>query len=573
MQYPLHESIGIPELFVGRKLEFELFDNWLKRIPKQIAKSRAILARRKSGKTAFIQRIFNNLWNENGKVIPFYFSIPDKKMWYPDFAMRYYRTFASHYISFLERDTKLIQRSLTLQQIKDYGRAKSINAFVNDVDSILTDKERASYDLVWDTACAAPHVFAAIYDTRFLVIIDEFQNISQYIYRDKNCKKVLDDSLAGSFHELVESKIAPMLVTGSYVGWLISVIDASLEAGRLKRIFMNPYLTEEEGLEAVKKYAEVYGKEITQDTAEQINKLCMSDPFFISCVIRSTFHEKSLKDREGVIETVNYEIANKNSEMSVNWRDYIDTTLSRINNINAKKILLHLSKYYDREWKPAQLKKALHLQITEPEIFAELKKLAKADLILEGISDIRFSGLTDGTLNLILRNRFEEEISGHFPDIKEDFNHKLDELEKENLSLKGSLSSLKGEFAEYRLAKIIRSKKRFSLSVFFDKVKDNRKLNLKDVRTRVMIQRDDGKNMEIDVVAKSECGRILLIEVKYSTKIGIKIIRDFLEKVEIYKDQHAGAVILPAFLSTGGFTEPAKKLCMENRIAISEKMP
>ncbi len=32
-------------------------------------------------------------------------------------------------------------------------------------------------------------------------------------------------TLPGSFHDVVESKVAPMLVTGSYVGWLIDMVE------------------------------------------------------------------------------------------------------------------------------------------------------------------------------------------------------------------------------------------------------------------------------------------------------------------------------------------------------------
>jgi len=64
IQYPLAEKIGEPNLFVGREQEFELFNNWIAKIPKRLSKSKVILARRKSGKTPFeanVQRIFNQL--------------------------------------------------------------------------------------------------------------------------------------------------------------------------------------------------------------------------------------------------------------------------------------------------------------------------------------------------------------------------------------------------------------------------------------------------------------------------------------------------------------------------------
>ena len=64
------------------------------------------------------------------------------------------------------------------------------------------------------------------------------------------------------------------------------------------------------------------------------------------------------------------------------------------------------------------------------------------------------------------------------------------------------------------LATSFRNKKRFSLSKFFQNVKDNTTLNIQKVKERVHVQREDGKNMEIDIVAESSCGRAVLVEVK-----------------------------------------------------------
>jgi hypothetical protein len=79
MQYPLPEKIGLPELFVGRDKEFANFNQWVQGIARRVSKSRVILAQRKSGKTAFVQRLFNQLWSENGAVIPFYLDSSRKR--------------------------------------------------------------------------------------------------------------------------------------------------------------------------------------------------------------------------------------------------------------------------------------------------------------------------------------------------------------------------------------------------------------------------------------------------------------------------------------------------------------
>ena len=94
------------------------------------------------------------------------------------------------------------------------------------------------------------------------------------------------------------------LVTGSYAGWLLSIIHQYLEAGRLQPIDFSPYFTSVEGLQAVYTYAQFYGEEITNDTAVQINELCMADTFFIFGVIQSQYANKNLATQEGVINTL-----------------------------------------------------------------------------------------------------------------------------------------------------------------------------------------------------------------------------------------------------------------------------
>ena len=182
MQYPLIEKIGNPELLVGREKEFRIIDKWLSLIPNRMSKSKVIVARRKSGKTVFVQRIFNKLWsNPNLGVIPFYFDIAENQAWYPDFAIDYYCSFASQYIAFIQRDEELVNKPLSLTKIREYGLANSNQFLVDDVDFLLEKQQMGLHDSMCKSACHAPHRFAAVLKTRFLVILDEFQNITQYI--------------------------------------------------------------------------------------------------------------------------------------------------------------------------------------------------------------------------------------------------------------------------------------------------------------------------------------------------------------------------------------------------------
>jgi hypothetical protein len=575
MQYPLTEKIGTPDLLVGRELEFQKFNKWIANIPKRLSKSWAILGRRKSGKTAFVQRLFNQIWSANGPVIPFYLSIPDAPIWFTNFAFLYYRTFASHYISFLEREPKWVGELMTMEQIRAYGQKNAISVLVNDVDSMQNDDQAKRYDLVWDTAYRAPHRFAAVYDQRILVMIDEFQYLSNHIYRREDLSGEPIEGMPGSFHEVSESKVAPMLVTGSYVGWMEEIMGKYLEAGRLSHIEFSPYLTESEGLQAVYKYADVFDEPMTNETAVQINELCMADPFFISCVIQSSYSGRDLTTADGVIEVVNYEVAHRRSELSGTWREYIDKTVDRINEQDGKRLLLHLSKHNDRYWTPRQLKKALKLDADEKTIQRRLISMVKGDLIEWGVADIDFRGLQDGTLNLILRHRFEKEIAEDqdTPDLRIGFREQIAALQKENNSLRGKLNQVIGVMAEYQFANTLRSRKRFQWADFFTGATDDTELNITGVRTRVVIQRDDGKTMEIDIVAESNEGRVLLVEVRKRQKTSNRTdVEDFQEKIAVYQAQNSEKIVLAGFLSLGGFTKEAQQWCEQLGIGWAETL-
>ena len=576
MQYPLSEEIGAPELFVGRKKEMAMFDEWVNRIPARIGKSKAIFSRKKGGKTTLTQRLFNRLWSENGKVIPIFFSIADTEIWLQDFAIDYYRIFASQYISFLERNETFVNYPLSLDEILKYGKANSIEPFIRDIRSFEYDRKYQQIDSIWKTACTAPKRFASYYDIRFLVIIDEFQFLSKYITTDQQ-KTIPYKTMPGSYHSLSETKIAPMLITGSYTNCLNTVVQKHLEGGRVTKHFFSPYLEPDEGLEAVKVYAKVFNKQTTEESEKQINKLCCSDPFFISCVIQSKFENNDLTTKQGVIDTVHYEITNRLSDMSITWREYIDKTLDDINNIHAKRMLLHMSRDPKQVWIPKELKEELGLEISEKEILERLRKLEKADLIQEGIADIEFQGLNDGTLHLILRSRYGREIDDFDPDIRNDFRQDLEELEqqikkleKDKKSISGKYSALKGEVAEYQLAKKFKNSKKFSLSKFFNNVKDKTKLNIIDVQSRLIIQRGDGKNMEIDIKAESDCGRVVLVEVKkWKKKISVNVVKDFIEKIKIFEKQNSDKKILPAVWSEMGFSKQALLLCKDYNIGMN----
>jgi len=448
MKYALKERIGNPLLFCGRQQQMELLLNWANAIPREISKSRALLGRRKSGKSAIMQRLFNILWNQNGAVIPFYFEMQDYEQWLLEFADVYYRTFISQYLSFQTR-TVLDQNNRPWEfdhlirlatKIGDKLTLEDINSFQK---CLATEKVEQSMN--W--AFSAPGSLAGSHNVFALVMIDEIQYMTKYIYRDKACQYLIR-RLPGAYHGLVESKIAPMLVSGSYVGWMVQMMQEIFVGGRLKRTEIPSKLTPAEGLEAVYRYADFYQIDVTDEAAAALNQLTQSDPFYIASLLRSDCLPRDFSSVEGVIQTLNYEIKNRRGELFGTWSEYIFSTIKEVNDQYAKQILLFLSKERHKECTRVEISDHLGGKLSNGELEEKLRVLEYGDLISKGVSNFRYSGIPDDILDLIFRELYQEEIKRVKPDIEKELHDKMAALEKEKKSLRGALNELKGRLLE-----------------------------------------------------------------------------------------------------------------------------
>jgi len=242
MSYPLAERIGDPRLLVGREKEFADYGKWIAGIPRRISKSRAIVARKKSGKSAFVQRLYNQLWSENGSVIPFYFEVREAKVWLPDLARSYFESFASQLISFWARDSRLVMREMRLEKIKKYSAENSLNILSYHVEAMERAFRNGFYCSMWQRAINAPQCVALEHGVGVLVIIDDFHYLSNCVCTNQQLT-VVDDTIPGSFSGISESAWAPMLATGTEIGWNIQLMDMTVEIGRIPKFFFQPFHT------------------------------------------------------------------------------------------------------------------------------------------------------------------------------------------------------------------------------------------------------------------------------------------------------------------------------------------
>ena len=259
MVFALEEEIGNPELFVGRQEQLEFYLDWAEKSKDRLSKSQAILSRRKKGKTALVQRLFNILYaNNDPRIVPFYYRVREDKHHKDDFALLFYQAFVTQYIGFQKRDTNLINDYLPLENLEELAADDPV--LLDDIKIMQKTMEK-SPALAWDRARDAPHRIASKKDIRIIQIIDEFQYLNRFIVDTRFNEQV---DLCFSYMGAAESKVAPLLVTGSYIGWLMSILSYMTARFEYRGL---PALTDVEALATVYNYAARTNRPINDDTA------------------------------------------------------------------------------------------------------------------------------------------------------------------------------------------------------------------------------------------------------------------------------------------------------------------
>ncbi|TGN99810.1 hypothetical protein PN36_33315, partial [Candidatus Thiomargarita nelsonii] len=371
-----------------------------------------------------------------GKVIPFYFEVRDSNRWLLSFAELYYRTFISQFLSFKTRTVlDSGNRPWSFAKLRKMASTINNNNVLKDMDDFQDCLDKEQVEQAVDLAFSAPEVFAGKENVFFLVMIDEIQYMTEYLYYDK-AQQVKAYNLPGTYHGLVESKIAPMLVSGSYVGWMVKMMREMFVGGRLKQTEIPSKLTHDEGLETVSRYADFYEIEVTKESALAINLLTQSDPFYIASLLRSDWIERDFSTNDGVIKTLDYEVKNRKGELFGTWSEYIYSTIKAVNDRYAKQILLFLSRNRTNECTRTQISDHLEGKLSDSELEEKLNALEAGDLITQGTSNFRYRGIPDDILDFIFRSLYEEEIHHKRPDIAAELAASL-KKDKEILSLKG----------------------------------------------------------------------------------------------------------------------------------------
>lgn len=576
MEIYLTEKIGNPELFTGRRSELTYFLSWVDGVKRQLSKSTAILSRRKTGKTALLQRLYNILFEKNDGVVPFYIEIKEGRKYAIDFCCEFLFTFVYQYLACKTRKKEYIRlaEQATFAKAINVAQNEGFDYLVDLIDTVETLVNEERVDLVWSTVRNAPRTIADLYDDRIVQIIDEFQYLNSEICRDKAATHVINDFAAG-YMSTAEYRNAPLLIAGSWVGWLRHLLHTMLPS-RFRRYFLEG-LPEEEAVEMAFRYAQVLDMPITEDIAYLLARLSEGNPFYLSALFYSQFPEKDFTTESGLLKTLEFETLSTQGEIKSTWWEYIAKTFSEVNERHAKTLVIYLSKHRDREISRKELLQELSLDMTDFELEHKLHALVNSDLIEQGRSNFYYRGVRDNIFDKVFRGMYADDIEEFDPqEITNDYQALFEQEQKKYRQLLGKFNYTKGYFAEYLIINQLRfhafQQPTAFLAMMHNLPDDFRFVEYGSVWKYTTIP-SEKRQLELDILARASGNDYSLMwEVKNrdTRRFSLQEAEQFLHTVEEVTTREGLTNVVPVVFSLTGFTQEALNYFRDHGVAWSE---
>ncbi|MCP4105539.1 MAG: hypothetical protein GY749_08385, partial [Desulfobacteraceae bacterium] len=364
--------------------------------------------------------------------------------------------FIYQYIAFKtrNRDYLLPGRTRTLEDAYEVSGREGLDYLKDPIRGMQVRTEREQADMMWDIARESPRGIAERNDERVVQMIDEFQFINRFVFWDKE-KTRQAKKLSASYLHTCEYRIAPMLVSGSWVGWLMSDLARYLP-GRFTNYPLEN-ISEDESVEMIHKYSLLMNIPVTRETAFLTAELTEGNPFYISALFSSKYPGRNLATVRGVRETLEFETLNLDANINTTWMEYLDSAFSRINDVHAKDMVLYLSKERHRFVSRRELKQKLGLEMSDTELEKKFRALYRSDIIEEHYG--RYRGVQDNIFDKVFRRSYSDDIDRFITsEAPEEYRKLFKEIHEKYERLKGEYSRYKGAFAEFMIISRLNSK-------------------------------------------------------------------------------------------------------------------
>jgi len=343
---PIQERAG-EGMFTDRELEMNMLMDWVNSVARKFGKSRALVAHRRHGKTAIMERLYNRLFWERDDVMPFYFELENDKIWINELARRYLISFLQQFLAYRTRDAALAFQPTTFEQLYVLADKSGETLVTEAIDRWESIKDSEYGNEFSATLREYPHYFASRTSLSIIVMFDEFQRLDQVVYSDKERTRQ-HPPLTGGFAPAAESTQAPMLLAGSQVTILTQQALWGAMIGRVGVDYVKR-LPLDGAVKLVHKFAQRYGLTLSQELAYTMSRLVDGHPYYIWCLFHSKSGRHALTTEDGIHAVLTFEVEDPSGYINLFWQYNFIQNMETFNRPHARQLIFYLCQYPDRE--------------------------------------------------------------------------------------------------------------------------------------------------------------------------------------------------------------------------------
>ncbi|MFQ5614974.1 MAG: restriction endonuclease [Anaerolineales bacterium] len=566
MENPIRERVG-EGIFTDREEELAFLMDWAAVVARKQEKSIALVSPRRRGKTAILEHFYNRIFWERDDVVPFYYELKEGEQWIIKFASEYYLAFLRQFLAYRLRDASIsFNKELDLYSLAVEAGEESIQRSLKNLPRL----QKAGHFNLMQMVRELPHLYASRTGLSVIVIFDEFQRLDEVLYYDEELTRKCHPH-TGSFSSVVESTWAPMLIAGSQVTMLSRRALGGAMAGRVGRVYLET-LPLDGGAELARKLARSQGFEMPLEMAYTLSRLTDGHPYYIWCLFHSRKRTRDLLTESGLQETLTFEVENPLGRINEFWRDHFLRNMAAINEVNAKKMVLFLTRGSEKARSTREIVEALNLSISTDEADERLRALVWGDIIEQAVSYGYYHGLKDAMLARVLLALYGPEMEER--SMEEVLTQVEDEIVRDMLaakdemiaSLRGQLNNWVGRAAEAFIEKVLKrcfEDQEVDGETYFHRPGPVRLSRMARVQTTYAQPPGATRDYQVDLYAEAQSSDALpwVVEVKnWQSPVTKPVVAHFLEAAAHLRAERGHTVSVCWFHARGGFTSPAETL-------------
>ncbi|MEM7534998.1 MAG: ATP-binding protein [Chloroflexota bacterium] len=569
----LEDQVG--EFFVNREGDLAYYWRWASTIPDFPLNSHALIGRRRTGKTAILSKLFNRLFREQTNVMPVYVSFAayldgTRTLTTDDFADMYLSKYISCFLAFRHDRPELIRRNLNMDELRPIAAEvddEILNELFERYD--INTKSRLSQNVV-RFAIDTPRTVAWDKEIRTAMIVDEFQVLLK-VYDPKQ-DLMLD--LTNGFQWAVDTRWAPMLVSGSSISLLVGKALGGMLSGRFNYKHLKP-LDKDNTYKLAFLLGDKLKIEVSNELAEAIWRFTGGYPYSIHSLFHSEYLESNnLTDPRSLKKVVFYELGDLDGKLWQHYNEEVEKYSDLLNDgTTTRKVMFLSTQYPNQLMYPDRFAEELGLPVKD--VKESLRQLYQADIVQKGSVSL-FRGPNDPMLRRYIKYNYKLDILN----LSEE--EAMQDWEEEYKTILGQLNQAKGDIGELYARLIMRGfDGRAVDGGYFNQNQPVELPQFKVIERRGGIVLASDK-VEIDVIGswvvsneKRYREGVWLVESKYlKDKVDRGQVEHFIkqsnkftvksEETERYVEIHRW------FFSKAGFTGPAIKLLEKEGIYYSD---